>query len=406
MVASWRDLTAEVLEDGERLHELAAHVTDEILERLPLGADDELRDATRRSVADNIWLFLSMATSGVPAEQAVPRTLAEEYVRLLVRRGAEADAVATSYRLALTEFWSAWTQLVRERVDPAALVDALDESIRYMLTFVDTLSRHVVEMHERERRAWVRSAEAVRAATIRELLDGAPADLAVAEQRLGYPLDRVHRCVVAWADERAPQRPEASELAALVAERLGAQRQRRTVALVLDPTSVAVWATGTGDDDADLEAVAARGVSLALSRREHAGVDGFRWAFREAMHARRAATVAGRGAGGSGVVAYEDVALQALAGADLDHAQRFVEWQLGPLAADDPQARILADTLHAYLRCESNLRTTAAQLGVHHNTVANRLARAHEALGGAPAANRSAELLVALTLLPQADATA
>lgn len=396
---TWRELAAELAEDGDRVGLLAAAVTDRIVAALPLGADEELAEATRRSVADNIWLFASMAAAGIPPERAAPRTLAEEFVRLLAHRGVGADTVAASYRLALNGFWDAWTELLRARVEPAELADALDASIRYMLTFVDVLSERVVAIHEQERRAWARSGEAVRAATIRDLLDGGPIDLRLAESRLGYPLDRTHIAAVAWSGGRAGADDEQPDLGRL-ATALAARLEVRTVTLAVDRTTVAVWTSGydgrpSRDALADLDAVAARGVSLAVGR-PHGGLDGFRWSYREAMHARRVALLERRPAGA--VVRYEQVALQALASADREHARRFVAWQLGPLAGDDDASRALAETLRAYLLHESNLRAAAAHLGIHHNTVANRLRRAAELLG-APLAERSAELLAALALV-------
>lgn len=411
MSGAWRELAAELADDGDRVGLLAVAVTDRILATLPLGADEEIAEATRHSVADNIWLFTSMVAAGIPPERAAPRTMAEEFVRLLARRGIGADTVSASYRLALNGFWEAWTELLRDRADPRDLADELDRSIRYMLAWVDVLSERVVEIHEQERREWVRSGEAVRADTIRDLLDGAPVDLPLAESRLGYPLARTHRCAVAWGAT------DPSRLAAALGTALGGAR---SVSYVVDRETVAVWAIegegasggagaarggagaagagaarGGGDP---LEAVAADGVSVAAGG-AHGGLDGFRWAYREAMHARRVALLEGRPAGA--VVRYEQVALQALATADSEHARRFVAWQLGPLAGDDDSSRALAETLRSYLLHESNLRAAAAHLGVHHNTVANRLRRASELLGG-PLAERGAELLVALSLL---DAT-
>lgn len=390
---TWRALAAELAEDGDRIALLAGAVTDRIVATLPLGGDEELAEATRRSVADNVWLFASMVAAGIPAERAAPRTLAEEFVRVLARRGIGADTVAASYRLALNGFWEQWTELLRERATGAELADSLDRSIRYMLTFVDVLSKRVIEIHEAERRAWVRSGEAVRAATIRDLLDGVPTDLRAAESRLGYPLDRRHLCAVAWSDPGGEERPDLG----LLADALAARLQVRSLTLRVDRETVAVWASGyDGRADPDAFAqVAARGVSLAVSR-AHDGLDGFRWAYREAMHARRIAALERRPAGA--VVRYDQVALQALASADLEHARRFVAWQLGPLAGGDDAARSLAQTLRAYLLHESNLRATAAHLGIHHNTVANRLRRASELLGG-PLAERGAELLVGLAVL-------
>src|SRR5689334_18454136 len=96
-MSDWRELAAELAEDGDRIGLLASAVTERIVAGLPLAADEQIAEATRRSVADNIWLFASMAAAEIPPERAEPRTLAEEFVRLLARRGIGADTVAASY---------------------------------------------------------------------------------------------------------------------------------------------------------------------------------------------------------------------------------------------------------------------------------------------------------------------
>ena len=126
-----------------------------------------------------------------------------------------------------------------------------------------------------------------------------------------------------------------------------------------------------------------------------AGVTGFRASHRQALHARRVALLRG-GAPGS-VAVYRDEALAALASADVDHAREFVAAELGPLAGRDPTARRLADTLRVYLEEQSSPRRAAHRLGVHENTIANRV-RAAEALLAGTVDDRTAELLVALRL--------
>ncbi|HYQ12172.1 MAG TPA: helix-turn-helix domain-containing protein, partial [Solirubrobacterales bacterium] len=73
--------------------------------------------------------------------------------------------------------------------------------------------------------------------------------------------------------------------------------------------------------------------------------------------------------------------------------------ELGPLAADDDSARRLAGTLRVYLEERSSPSRTADRLGVHANTIPNRI-RAIEELLGHPVDSRVAELLIALRLAP------
>jgi DNA-binding PucR family transcriptional regulator len=86
-----------------------------------------------------------------------------------------------------------------------------------------------------------------------------------------------------------------------------------------------------------------------------------------------------------------------VASADERAARDFVVAELGPLAADDMDTRRRAATLKAFLEERSSPRRTAQRLGVHENTIRNRIRTAEE-LRGHTADERVAETLVALRL--------
>jgi DNA-binding PucR family transcriptional regulator len=125
------------------------------------------------------------------------------------------------------------------------------------------------------------------------------------------------------------------------------------------------------------------------------GLAGFCRSHREATHARRVAQLAARRPGT--VTAYQDVALTALASADLQHARDYVAAELGPLAGQGDDALRLAATLRVYLEEQASPRRAAKRLGVHENTIRNRVRAATE-LMGRPPEDRVAEILVALRL--------
>jgi hypothetical protein len=134
--SSWREVAVELTEDAAWVRRVATEITDRIHREIPrLGTDTELAEATRESVADNVWLFVSMVVAEVAPERAAPRTLAPEYVRLLVRRGVGAEVVAATYRMATQAFWRPWTELLRARMPEDRLAAALDESTQYILAF-------------------------------------------------------------------------------------------------------------------------------------------------------------------------------------------------------------------------------------------------------------------------------
>jgi DNA-binding PucR family transcriptional regulator len=99
------------------------------------------------------------------------------------------------------------------------------------------------------------------------------------------------------------------------------------------------------------------------------------------------------------LTSYDQVALLALASADAEQAVAFVERVLGPLAGAGKQTGRLAETARVYLDELGSPQQAARRLGVHENTVTNRLRAAGELIGR-PITHEPADLLIALTLLP------
>jgi DNA-binding PucR family transcriptional regulator len=91
-----------------------------------------------------------------------------------------------------------------------------------------------------------------------------------------------------------------------------------------------------------------------------------------------------------------EVRLETMLLGDEQRARRFLADELGRLAAPDVGAGRLRETLLAWLATGSHV-SAAAMLGVHENTVRNRI-RAAEAMLGTPLLGRRTELQVALRL--------
>jgi DNA-binding PucR family transcriptional regulator len=98
----------------------------------------------------------------------------------------------------------------------------------------------------------------------------------------------------------------------------------------------------------------------------------------------------------SSVLQYRDVRLEALLLADEDSARRFVAEELGPLAGPDARLARIRETLLVSLSTGSHVGA-AALLGIHENTVRNRIRQAEELLPGAMTGRRI-EVQVALRL--------
>ncbi|PQP53247.1 helix-turn-helix domain-containing protein, partial [Mycolicibacterium austroafricanum] len=125
----------------------------------------------------------------------------------------------------------------------------------------------------------------------------------------------------------------------------------------------------------------------------HPGAAGFRTSHLEALRARRIIELSGRAA--PSITEFSDVALVDAISRDLDAARAFVAAQLGDLARDDTKERGERAALLAVLDAQGSLTTAARTLGIHKNTVLQRVRRAEERRGR-PATIKVAELHAAL----------
>ncbi|MSW50981.1 MAG: hypothetical protein F2817_08860 [Actinobacteria bacterium] len=400
---AWTELAARLSTESAWRRRVIEEITDAIVRDLPaFGRDSELAAAVRDSVDDNARLFIAMVERGVDPASAEPPAMAGAFIRLVVHRGIPVDALTQTYRTAHGAFWRTWVSELRSAIaDPQELATALEQGSGYMFTFIDTLTAKAQRLYAEERARWIRSADAVRAQTIRELLDGLPVDAAAAGRRLRHALDREHLAVVAWSTDGGVGAPSLEPALRDALAPLGAGQPLTTV---LGTGLLAGWVgsrNGFAPEDLralrlDPGAVRDLGAIVAVGTPSR-GVDGFRQAHHEAMHARRVAQL--RLAPPGSVVHYDAVAVAALASADQEQARRFVEEQLGPLLGGDRESVRLAETLEAYLEEHASPRRAAARLGVHENTVAARI-RTTETRLGRPLAGRTTELLVALRVLP------
>ena len=99
----------------------------------------------------------------------------------------------------------------------------------------------------------------------------------------------------------------------------------------------------------------------------------------EALRAGRVIELSGRAA--PSVTEFSDVALVDAISRDLDAAKAFVAAQFGDLARDDAKERGERATLLAVLDAQGSLTTAARTLGIHKNTVLQRVRRAEERMG-------------------------
>lgn len=348
----------------------------------------ELREPIRRLTRDSIHAEVASLRDGHLPEELPPADA--EFARESARIGAPVGNLSWGFRTGHALQWQHWMDLVeRHERDPVRRRELLERGSAFFFAYADRMIRMVSDEYARERELLLRSSEQRRFHLVRELLDGAQLD----SSSLGYDLSAWHVGMVVWGAHAGD-----------TAHRLAHVHGRRFLAVGVVEDTYWGW-LGLGHQPQDNEVASllggqGDGARVAVGG-PHQGPAGFRRSHFEARDAHRAAL-----GEGEALTRYEDVALIVLVARDDEAARAFVAHELRGLDGDDTRARRLRETLAAYLAYRFNAAATAQALGVHQQTVANRI-RAIEERTGHSVASRHAELSTALrvrTLLRSGDA--
>lgn len=354
--------------------------------------DPALAAALRRTNRANLvqWAAANIADPGAP----VTPNLSPDALRLardLVRRGFSETALH-AYRAGQNSAWLRWMSIVFElSSDPDELQELLEASARSISAFIDETIAKVSAQVAAERQELSFGSQAERREMVALLLQGAPVQARLAEQRLGYRLDQAHRAAVIFADDATSELGALERVAEALAQASGVARP-----LVIVASAATLWVWLPASAAADLAAVRAAlrrspAVRVALGS-EGAGVEGFRRSHRDATTVQRMVARLGTQ---ERVVSFDEVQLVALVTEQPDAADQFVKQALGPLETASLE---LQDALHCFLAEGSNAVRTAARLRTHRNTLLRRLERA-EALLPRPLAHDRIQVAVALEVL-------
>ncbi|MDX8151343.1 helix-turn-helix domain-containing protein [Patulibacter brassicae] len=374
--------------------ELAPRTAAEIHEGVP-----ELPDAaavTSQSTSGVQELLAAHARAvrrGIPPHEVHVPEATLEHARMYVRRGIELPVLLRTYRVGQGVLWRLWMRTLDERTpDRDVRLAARDAAGELLFAYMDVIVGRIVEEYHAERDRWRRSLDARRADVVRDLLEGQPVDVDAAGRTLGRDLAGRHLGVVLWTDgDDAATAPARLERAA---EEVAAEHgDGRPLVLRASQRVAWAWITPAAGGTAPRGGVLRRdGVSVALGE-PGPGVTGFRETHEEAVAGRRLARAAGRPSGT--VVAWQRSGLLGLLAAEPALARRFARRELGRLDVDDDATVRLRATLATFLREGSHVGRTAERLGVHPNTVGNRLRQCEAALGR-PLDERRVELHAAL----------
>ncbi|MEB3033255.1 PucR family transcriptional regulator [[Mycobacterium] nativiensis] len=370
--------------------ELVAEMDAAEIELSPfLGADAALTAEMSASNRANLTRVMTMFArrDDRPAPFDVPLE-ALDVARTIARRGIGIDVLFQSYRRGQNVGWQRYMAHAARIVPPGPLLmQLLDASSQRMFEYVDHVVSHVIAEAQREREELLGGALARRAETIRLILDDAPIDSRRASEQLGYELGRHHTALVLWAPSPGEIQGALESAAGVLAQAAGARRP-----LTLPAGTSTLWAWLSSEAAPALDALREAinrihpNIRVAVGP-TRAGIGGFRRTHTAALAVQR--LLAARPAGAR-IGLYDELEVTELAAQNLDRAAEFVATTLGPLAADDPSAERLRETLRVFLDEAENAPRAAARLHAHRNTVLQRVARATDLLGHPPGTRRLA----------------
>jgi len=334
-----------------------------------------------------------MFRHGIDVAAAEAPVTALEHARAMASRGHSVDVMLRFYRLGHEYFTEKLSDLLTDRIDdPAVALRTFIELERFGFRYIDRISSLVAAEYVAELERRQNQARAERDEVVRALLAGERVDIARAERVLSHRLTGRQIGFACWVDDRGV---DLEGFARQVGRYLGAGH---SLVVADGPLAVWGWASITGDVRTSLTGMATEfpgeceNVHIAVGS-PHPGAAGFRTSHLEALRTRRVIELSGRAA--PSITEFSDVALVDAITRDLDAARAFVAAQLGELARDDAKERGERATLLAVLDAQGSLTAAARTLGIHKNTVLQRVRRAEERRGR-PATVKVAELHAAL----------
>lgn len=352
-----------------------------------LGHDPKLIEMLQASIDGNVSTLCHVFLNDIGVDAMQPNTGAVEYAVRLAQRDVPVSALNRAYYLGQA-------LLVREVIDAADSLEFENPSDKMLVVrsvvdvvhrYIDWILNYVAEAHEAEQRRWWASRAMTNAAVVLKVLRQEPVSAESFEKETGYDFDNHNLAMIAWLEYDSDDPNEQRRVDQLVRKVATTLRSTRSPLLSAADRSTA-WAWVSLPSGELNEGVRARITRLAEEKESQGirlslgavgeGVEGFRRSHQQALrarlvalgtnHYRRARTVAFTDA---------NVALLSLIMNDLNGAVSWTKEVLGPLADSSESNESLRQTLASFYSSGENYTRTAEALGLHRNTVRQRVGR-------------------------------
>lgn len=396
-----RELAATV---AERLRGRYGEIIDSMDEAIRDGIADLAGPETMAelvaSIDGNVDAILRMLCEDDPFARPPQIPAAVQYAVRLAQREVPAASLRRAYHFGSDDLLAQIFDEVRSLdVDPELRLHLLHHLAGWLHSYVDWITRVVMDAYEEERRQISTRRASQTATLVRAVLDDLPDCTDGFAERTGYRLGHWHLAAFVWVDDANPAVDHTEVLEARVGELAARMRSTAVLTTAVDRSLAWVW-FGAPEEPADHVRLARDVMRTHTDRLRIVfgspgrGVDGFRRSHRTAGAAHR---VASAGRTGEAVLSHDDraVALVAMLIDDLAGLRDWASSVLGPLAQDHENAVRLRETLRVFLECGRSYQATAERLMLHRNSVKYRIEKAEE-LRGVPLDRGRLDLEVAL----------
>lgn len=368
----------------ERLPTIVRDMRDHLADRIDdLGGDPQLLEMLQSSIEGNITTICHILANGSGVESLQPTTAAVEYAARLAQRDVSLGALTRAYYLGQSMLIRLCLDEVEQlEIAESVRMDVVRATADAIHRYIDWILQYVTKVHETERRRWWSARATMNAAIILKMLRGDQVTPRQFLNETGYDLSLRHLAVIAWADADADDPLQQQRIDQAVRRIAGALRSAHPpLTTAADRSTAWAWVAVPGEigpgQRADIEEIAASGEGVRISLGAvGAGTEGFRRSHEQSATCRLVALSTAR-FGRARSIAYgdPDVALASLMLKDAAATSAWVAEVLGPLASAEPAQRVIRETLGTYFASGGNHMRTAELLGVHRNTVRQRVAR-------------------------------
>lgn len=365
------------------------HLADDLWAEVPALHEGPpgTRDALRSSVVSHLPVLRASFSSDDHGTSALP-TAARDFGELMALADAPLSAILRSYEVGHAKMWSGYTRFLRASPLPDPhRADELEASSILMFQYMQAMTSETVVSFNQVRMSMMQERESRRGEIVKGVLAGT-LDPSALYERVGYRVDETHIGYVAWTDDDS-----VSGQVGESARRHIAALARQQLAVPSGTSSVYGWFTPISHSTyrrlRNLKL--SPGVQVAFGA-PRAGIEGFRHTHEEALLSSRVPSRPGQNA------CFPDDSVAILVSQRHDLATRFVDDHLGPLLRHEGRNRLLP-TLQQFLETSGSPSRCGRRLGIHPNTVSQRIRRIEDILGY-PIDPEDLSLRVALVVQP------